>query len=185
MNFRAFKGTSQVASKLLLAVLLATGVHGLKASGFRVESVGARGGGSLFSHHALFAAEGFVDFNLPWRWEIGGGWTLQTKADFAIGWLGDGYVNAAVGSLGPAFLFAPPNLPLSFETGCSPTLLSQHHFDGKDLGGPFQFTTHLGVNWDVARPWRFGYRFEHMSNARIYGSNPGANIHMLSLSRVF
>jgi hypothetical protein len=32
---------------------------------------------------------------------------------------------------------------------------------------------------------QLGYRWQHMSNANIYDSNPGVNVHMLSLTYRF
>jgi hypothetical protein len=49
----------------------------------------------------------------------------------------------------------------------------------------FQFTSHLGVNWDFAPHWRVGYRFQHMSNAGLATPNPGLNLHIFSVSYRF
>jgi len=105
--------------------------------------------------------------------------------DLSGGWLGDAGVDAAIGTLGASVLFSRKNFPFSFEGGSSPTLTSEHAFPDRNLGGPFQFTTHVGVNWEVTAHVRLGYRFQHMSNADIYTLNPGLNMHMLALSYLF
>jgi hypothetical protein len=63
--------------------------------------------------------------------------------------------------------------------------LSQSDFGAKDFGVPFQFTSHVGLNWDVTSHWRLGYRFQHMSNAGLDAHNPGLNMHMFGLSYLF
>ncbi len=46
----------------------------------------------------------------------------------------------------------------------------------------FQFTSHVGLNWDFAEHWRLGYRFQHISNADLAKPNPGLNMHLVTLS---
>jgi hypothetical protein len=157
-----------------------------RAEGFRLESVGARGGVSSNSEGDEFhQAQAFANWNMPWAWDLGKEWRLQSQLDFTAGWLGDRGHNAAIGTAGPGLLLSRERLPLSLDGGVSPTALSRSEFDSKDLGMDFQFTTHVGLNWDFARHWRLSYRFEHISNAGLASPNPGLNIHMLGLSYVF
>jgi hypothetical protein len=151
-----------------------------------LESIGARGGLSASSSGEQFdQAEAFANGDLPWDWDLGKKWRLQSRLDFSLGWLGDSGHNAAVGTVGPSLLLGRERLPVSLEGGVSPTLLSRHEFGSKDFGTEFQFTSHVGLNWDFAAHWRLGYRFQHMSNAGLGAKNPGLNMHLLSLSYVF
>ena len=130
-------------------------------------------------------AEGFVDCNLPLSWRLGNNFLVKTRIDFTVGWLGGGGKEAATASAGPTFVLRYKDLPLSLEGGSSSTLLSRHEFGDQDLGGPFQFNTHIGLSWDVTRRWRIGYRYDHISNAGIYRPNPGLNLHTFAVSYVF
>ena len=156
------------------------------ADDFRIESVGARGGASMYqTGNRLSEAEAFVDFNLPWRWDLGKEWSLQTKLNSSIGWFGGGNDNAVIGSVGPALQLFPPSFPLSLEAGASPTLMSRDVFGNINMGTYFQFTTYIGFDLDVTKHIRLGYRFQHISNAGLSQHNPGINMNMLALSYVF
>ncbi|HWX19376.1 MAG TPA: acyloxyacyl hydrolase [Candidatus Binatia bacterium] len=156
-----------------------------EAPGFSLESVGARIGGSGTDRaHDFHQAEAFVNCNLPWKWDLGKDWRLQSRFDLSGGWLADPGRDAAIVTAGPSLLLGKAQFPLSFEGGASPTLISRHEFETKDFGTPFQFTSHLGLNLDW-RHYRVGYRFQHMSNAGISDRNPGLNLHVIALSYLF
>jgi hypothetical protein len=129
--------------------------------------------------------EGTVNWYLPWAWDLGARWRLQTRLDVAAGWLGDPGGNAAIGLIGPTLLMGREKSHFSFEAGISPTLISETEFQTKDFGFPFGFTSHVGVNWDVTRRIRIGYLFQHMSNAGLGPTNPGINLHTLAASYLF
>jgi hypothetical protein len=131
------------------------------------------------------SGEAFLDCNLPGSWKFGDGFAVKTRMEFTAGWLGREGLNAFTGSAGPMFVLQWDRVPLTLESGSSSTLISRHDFGSAQLGGPYQFTTHVGLTWDVARHWRLGYRFQHMSNAGIYLHNPGLNIQAFSLGYVF
>lgn len=44
---------------------------------------------------------------------------------------------------------------------------------GKDLGGPVQFRSLLGVSYEITTGYRLGIAVTHKSNADIYDGNPG------------
>jgi lipid A 3-O-deacylase len=144
------------------------------AQQLQLESTGLRFGFSPASNDDKFhQAELSANWNLPWGWALGSRWHLQTRMDVSAGWLGD--------PGGDAF----GQFPLNFEAGVSPTLLSRHEFATKDFGAYFQFTSHVGLNWDLSSRFRVGYRFQHMSNAGIAEPNPGLNLHMVGVSYLF
>jgi hypothetical protein len=66
-----------------------------------------------------------------------------------------------------------------------PAILSRYDFPSKDFGQFFQFTSHAGINFDVSRRFRLGYRFEHMSNAGFSSPNPGLNLNIFSVGYLF
>jgi hypothetical protein len=75
--------------------------------------------------------------------------------------------------------------PMTLDFGASPTILSRYDFSQRDLGGRFQFTDNLGLDWHISNYFTVGWRFQHMSNAGIYKRNPGLNLQMLSASYKF
>ena len=75
--------------------------------------------------------------------------------------------------------------PVTLAVGSNPTALSRSVFGSKDLGIQFQFTTYLGLNWDFAKHFRAGYRYQHTSNAGLDRNNPGLNMHLFGVSYLF
>jgi hypothetical protein len=159
---------------------------GAWAAGLSFESAGARFGfGASSSNNDFHQAEAFVDWNLPWSLDLGKKWDLESRLDSSAGWLGNNHSSAAVVSTGPLLAVGSEHLPIGFEGGAGPTVISRQDFATKDFGDPFQFTSHVGLYWDITKRWRFGYRFQHMSNAGISAHNPGINLNMLALSYRF
>jgi hypothetical protein len=194
-NFARLKITdprfySVVAGHWILFGFLAVGACAEQTEeepkGFRLESAGARFGFSPTSRaHNFHMVEATVNWDLPWAWDLGARWRLQSRLDVAAGYLGDPGGNAAIGMVGASLLVGQQKSPLSFEAGVSPTLISETKFGTKDFGIPFEFTSHVGVNWDVTRRVRLGYQFQHMSNAGLGSTNPGINLHALGVGYLF
>jgi hypothetical protein len=175
---------STLSKWVLIGVFLAATAGWAKE--FSLESAGARFGfpGNA-SGEGFNQAEAFVNWNLRWHWDLGRDWHLQSRLDVSAGWLGRGPDNAAIATVGPTLVLGWRRFPVSIEGGVSPTVISLEHFETKDLGTDFQFTSHVGANWDFASRMRLSYRFQHMSNAGIGDNNPGLNLHMVALSCIF
>ena len=157
-----------------------------RAGEFSLESAGGRYGFPVDHRSQGFSqAEAFVNLNLPWQWNLNGDWHLQSRLDASVGWLGRDRFDAALITLGPALALSYKELPLSLEGGVSLTGLSRDEFGSKDLSSLFQFTSHIGLNWDFAEHLRVGYRFQHMSNAGIHEPNLGLNLHVFAVSYLF
>jgi len=168
---------------LVLALLFASA----QAQEFKFQSVGARIGfpAENTSNH-FRQAEAFLYYNL-WRWNLSTStnWWLQSRMDLSAGWLGQHGDNSFVGTLGPTLELDRAAFPLSLEVGFSPTYISRYTFGPTSLGSNAQFTSHVGLNWDVTSRLRLGYRFEHMSNGGIAHPNPGFNVHVFSVGYLF
>jgi lipid A 3-O-deacylase len=151
-----------------------------------LESVGARGGfGANTAGERLHQAEVFSIWNLPWRWDFESEWHLHSAVEATAGWIGGNEADAFVGGAGPDLLLSYKTIPVSLEGGVNPTGISRHTFGTVDVGTDFQFTTHIGLNWDICSRLRMGYRFQHMSNAGMSTHNPGMNMHLFGVSYLF
>ncbi|HEU5126165.1 MAG TPA: acyloxyacyl hydrolase [Verrucomicrobiae bacterium] len=169
-----------------LSVFLTIVALSSSAQEWKLDSAGVRVGTSINNRSDTFRqVEGTLNLRLPWQWDLGSGWQLGTRLDFSGGWLHGEGENAVIGTLGPSAILSWKDFPVSLDVGSSPTLISRHHFGNRDFGGAFQFTTHAGLNWDLARHVSVGYRYQHMSNAGLFDSNPGLNLHLLSVSYRF
>lgn len=174
---------------LRLTLLVGTLLAGFETEAaeriFAPESAGLRwgmGAGTSSRHFNQF--EFFGDWMLPLRLDRQG-WRLETLAQISAGLLWEGGRSGAIGSLGPAFRIGGDRFPVFLEVGISPTVLGRIHYEAKQLGTGIQFTSHIGVAWDITRRARFGYRLQHMSNAGLSDWNPGLNLHILALSYRF
>lgn len=79
-------------------------------------------------------------------------------------------------ALGPVAEWRGAENDWRVSLGVQPTLISSHNGNGKDLGGPFQFTSHFGVAWAPPGALIVGLRIQHTSNAGLYDNNPGVDI---------
>jgi hypothetical protein len=150
----------------------------IEASGWRM--LGLRAGISDNRNEEDFRQyEASTAWDLPWSWHPGTDWTLTPYLEANAGVLTGGGSTAFVGSIGPGLIFSGLRDRISIFLGVNPTIISRHRFGGDDLGGPFQFTSHIGMNFNIARHFAVGYRLQHMSNFVFYDSNPGLNLHMI------
>jgi uncharacterized membrane protein YhdT len=150
------------------------------------QSIGLRGGVNDDRNDEDFQqCEAFAIWSLPWshQWDVG--WTLGTYFEANAGVLtGDG-TSAFVGALGPGIYISGLEGILEISLGINPTIISKHKFGDEKLGGPIQFTSHVGLNFIFADHVHIGYRLQHMSNGIIYEHNPGLNTHMIELGYRF
>jgi hypothetical protein len=143
---------------------------------------GVRGGTSFDSPQGHFyQGEGFAGWKLPWRWNVCSKWTLRPYVDASAGDLVGLGASGFVGTLGPVIELRYGKFPVFLEGGTSPTYLSRFAYDSKDLGERFQFTSHIGLQWDITKNIAVNLRFQHMSDAGITRTNPGLNVQMLCL----
>jgi lipid A 3-O-deacylase len=148
--------------------------------------VGARGGISFENDACCFRqAEAFAGIDLPWQWNASFGLALKPRVEMSGGCLNYEDENGFVGTLGPVIELGYRKFPVTLEGGISPTFLSKYNFALRDLGGRFQFTDHIGLDWHITKNFTVGWRFQHMSNAGIYHHNPGLNLQMLSIGYNF
>lgn len=117
---------------------------------------------------------------LPWQKSVGSWCTVTTRLDVGLGLLevksGNGAWLAGGGDVVLGLLAGR----LSLEAGFRPALLSTDHFARHDLGGPFQFVSHVGMSVMLSR-FALDYRYQHISNANVYSENDGLDLHLVGL----
>jgi hypothetical protein len=173
-----------VRFKILSVVMLL--VSSWSAAAQEGLSVGTRGGVSFDGgQNRFWQAETFADLNLPRQWNFCSDWRILPRLDASAGWLDGDHADSFVGTLGPLLELHKGKFPLVLEGGSSPTILSRDRFGAKSFGERFQFTSHIGLTWNITAHIAVAYRFQHMSNAGIAQPNPGLNLQMLELSYSF
>jgi hypothetical protein len=127
-------------------------------------------------------AEAFTDWQVPGALALGGRLGLKAYVSGSLGWLGDDHNDTVTGSLGPSLRLTYEPLPVALVFGSAPTFLGRNNLGGRNLGCAFQFTSHVGLMWEVIPGWELGYRAQHISNAGIGSDNPGLNSHFAVLA---
>ncbi|HVV73906.1 MAG TPA: acyloxyacyl hydrolase [Verrucomicrobiae bacterium] len=156
------------------------------ADDFHFESAGARFGlGAEGPVSQFHQAEAFAVWDLPWAWNLGHTFWLQSKLDTSAGWLGDSRSGAGILTGGPVLALGCGKSPVSLAFGWSPTFITDHEFSSRNLGNLYQFTSYIGFNVDILSRVRLGYRLQHMSNGGFAHPNPGLNMHLFGVSYLF
>jgi hypothetical protein len=151
-----------------------------------VHMLGLRGG--ISDHHNdedFRQYEASAIWNLPWSWNIGTDWDLVPYLEANAGLLRGSGNYGFVGSIGPGLYFRGLKDIISIYLGVNPTIISEHEYGEEDFGGPFQFTSHIGISLRFTRHLILGYRLQHMSNLVFYDANPGLNLHMVGIGYSF
>ena len=115
---------------------------------------------------------------------------VPTRLDLTAGLMERGSDSAAFVSFGPSY-----RIPIAksgeadwfVDLGAHPTFISDSHFNGKDLGGSFHFTSYLGLGayLDRQRTTSVLLRYHHTSNAGLDDDNPGVDMLGLTIRYTF
>lgn len=125
-------------------------------------------------------------FGLPWSWYHHSGWGLGTRLTASAGQLQGGGQTGFMGTLIPAIAVDGWGGRVSIDLGGGGALLSETKYGVQDFGGPFQFVGTTGIRFLLYQSLITGYRFQHFSDATIYGDDSrGVDMHLLELSYRF
>jgi hypothetical protein len=168
---------------ILILVFLTLGFGNSKASqkgkprivGFRVGFPGAE------SDREFMQYEYFADYSLPFRIGLLAGAVLDPGIDIAYAALKGENKSGVIFSGGPTGNIELLHNRAALTFGSRMALLTQSRFAKENLGGKFQFISHLGINLRLSSRLLAGYHFQHMSNASLARPNPGLNLHTVSL----
>jgi hypothetical protein len=171
---------------ILVFVLIGFATQPLSGNEIVWRSIGLRAGVDDNRNDEDFKQyESFATWSLPWNWHSFSNWTIGTYLEANAGMLRGGGDSAFVGSIGPGIYFTGCKEIIDISVGINPTIISKHKFGDENLGGPVQFTSHIGLNLNFTRHFTIGYRLQHMSNGVLYENNPGLNMHMIEMGYRF
>lgn len=146
------------------------------------KEISLRGGFSATRTHQNFQTYLLgTGWDFPLAEEKTGPWRIEARLDASLGTLHNPDDTAALLAFGPAMHIRHRDFPLRLDVSCCPTLLSDHHFGPVDFGVGLQFTSSIGLTWQISPQWEVGYRFQHMSNASLSKNNPGLELHQFSV----
>lgn len=109
------------------------------------------------------------------------GIALQPRFHCGLGAVRSGDDNGGWLAAGGSLVYRSPDLPLELEAGFRPAWFPDYRYNSDDFGGPIQFASHIGAVLSLP-PFALSYRFQHLSNADLYHSNPGLDLHLFGIS---
>ena len=124
---------------------------------------------------------------LPWGWQHrSSGWGLETRLIASAGELVAAEKTSFMGTLVPALAVTSPNDTMSFDVGLGAGFFSNSKFGVQDFGGPAQIVGTAGIGFNLFTGFHAGYRFQHFSDAGIYGATSlGVDMHILEIAYRF
>jgi hypothetical protein len=157
----------------------------VEAPGIHFNELGARLGTDAESRVDLLSYEVFGTVALEWSWALSD--NLQFNIDFetALGGLSGEGETAVYARIAPIASLHLTDFPVSLVISSGPSLYSDSTFGDYDMGGNFHFTSSVGLNCALTETWAVAYRFQHSSNAHLNKTNPGLDMHTLSVGYKF
>ena len=169
---------------ILCLACCALPIHALTAEhgNFSISDVGVRVGFDGDTRVELNSYEVSLSIQTPWSLLEKEDIRAKVQIELGAGALHGEDETGWFGHVGPAIEIEFGDFPVSFYASSGPAVLSVYEFDTLDLGGTFQFMSSGGFNVKLSEQWTAAYRFQHISNADIHDSNPGLDLHAVSIS---
>lgn len=177
----------KVFTLTLFAIFGLLSARGLAAQGtesFFAEA-GLRAGVDAEKRINLVSYELFGEIDMDWSWNLSDSLRLNLDIETAIGGLYGESEHAVYGRMAPIAKLHLGDSPVTIVLSSGPSFYSKDTFDDYDIGGHFQFTTSVGLNWSFDDAWAASYRFQHTSNANLTEPNPGLDMHTVSIAYTF
>ena len=182
-----------------LGVLLLLGVflflpdvsHGQQPKKFEIVSAGIRGGYNVGGippgeKHTFQQYDAYAMLGFPGSWEWPRGWEARYRWFASAGVLHAAGENGFIGSTGPGLMFTKWDWNITVDIGTGAVFVSKEHFGRQDIGGPVQILGQGGISYHFPGNMTFGWRFQHFSDATLYGNdNLGVDLHLLELGYRF
>jgi hypothetical protein len=169
---------------LLFALAAGSPAGASAAGGLSPEAIGARlgtnAGDDVVSD--LHRYDVFGQFKLPWGWRTDPGLEISTNLEVTAGVLRNDEDSSFIASVSPGFGFSDSRQRIHLGVSLGLALVPDYRLGPEDFGGPIQVTYGGGISLRLFEGLVLGYRAQHFSDARIYGSdNRGVDMHMLEL----
>jgi hypothetical protein len=122
------------------------------------------------------------NFKMPYTLYTADSWELGTNMMLSAGLLKTFDENALALSVIPELMLRTREGGFTANAGFGLAAFTRNKFGVQDFGGPVQFAITFGATVELSTHIRLGYRFQHYSDARAYGSDTtGADLHMVEL----
>lgn len=179
---------SKLGARFLVLVIFLLSVGVCLADNIRLYGMGVRYGTNEAADKKtdLRRYEMFGVFNLPWAWNLASNLDLDTRFLASAGILDGEGDSGFMATLGPGICFTDRDKRYTLEFSGGIAIIPDYRMGGEDFGGPLQFTVDGGIGIRLFKHLGLGYRFQHFSDAGLFGSdNRGVDMHLLELSYRF
>ena len=183
-----------IGKKLWILMLLGLfiGIPGVSLSKepkqLEILSVGFRGGLNLVpggippgedEDFQLFDVMTIVGF--PGSWEWPSGWEVRYRWYASAGVIKSSGDKGFISTFGPGLAMTKWDWNVTLDLGTGVVYVSDETFGSQDFGGPAQILGHGGINYHFSKHIMGGWRFQHFSDAGLYGENRGVDLHILEV----
>lgn len=186
MTFPAARFHVALALALSLSVLVSPPGHAQDAGLLTLGPRVGVGGDSPLGEEQKEDFEQYdiaATFALPWGWQGGSGWGLDTRLIASAGELRAAGSTGFMGTLVPDLAVSALDGGITIDIGIGAAFFGRHKYGVQNFGGPVQILATTGIGFLFYQTLFAGYRFQHFSDATIYGSDSlGADMHLLELS---
>tara|TARA_B110000285_G_scaffold47777_1_gene53831 strand:- start:4555 stop:5097 length:543 start_codon:yes stop_codon:yes gene_type:complete len=173
-----------IALTLISSSLLAA-VSGTETPKSPFDTVGLRVAVEANTPVSLTSYELYETSAPRWEWDLTEKFNAGLGYEAAVGALaGEGEVAGYI-HFGLNLELTHKDLPVALVLQSGPSLYSEDTFGDFDIGGNIQFTSSIGLNWQLCEAWAVEYRYQHTSNAGLEANNPGLEMHAFGLSHSF
>ena len=163
--------------------------HSQSPKELEILSIGIRAGNNL-KNVAIPPAEK-IDFHafdvmaivgFPGSWEWPRGWEARYRWYASAGMLKGSGEKGFIATFGPGVAFTKWDWNLTLEFGTGTVFVGKEHFGDQDLGGPVQILGQGGIFYHFTGHITGGWRFQHFSDATVYGNHSkGVDLNLLEL----
>jgi len=126
-------------------------------------------------------------FGLPWGWqERSFGFKFDMRLLASAGELAAAAETSLMATLVPCLALSSPSGALSIDVGAGAAFFSNYKFGVQNFGGPAQIVGTAGIGLNPFPGFYAGYRFQHFSDAGIYGATSlGVDMHIVEIAYRF
>ena len=126
-------------------------------------------------------------FRLPWSWPLGQSpWSVETRLITSAGALSAAGETGFIAAVLPNVALTGWNNFVSLDAGVGLAFLSREQYGSQDFGGPVQLGLTMALQIHPISHAYAGFRFQHFSDAGMYGSDSlGIDLYLIEVGYRF
>ena len=126
-------------------------------------------------------------FRLPWSWPLGQSpWSVETRLITSAGALSAAGKTGFIAAVQPDVALTGWNNFVSIDAGVGLAFLSREQYGSQDFGGPVQLGLTMALQIHPISHAYAGFRFQHFSDAGMYGSDSlGIDLYLIEVGYRF